>query len=145
MAESYSNNAASQFNLNEVLKNQYEYLKKNYTAAENGQEAMLNRELENAKKAVEGEGFLGLTLKQKINDMMPSELLQEEFKKVAIDTLTAAIQPFLDYLEKNEVAFNPVMFQEQINADAKQLFYAQLALKKESEQNQSGQRFVATY
>lgn len=135
----------NQYNLDKVLANQYNYVNEKYTAESNAQAAMLNAELERAKKAVEGEGFGFLLIKDKLDRMMPSELMREEFLKVTIDTLTSAIQPFLNYLETNEVAFNPEMFQEAINSNAKQLFYAQLALKKESEQSQSGQKFSATY
>ena len=143
MSESLNN--SSGFNLSEVLKNQYEYLKRSYTANENGEQAMLNRELENAQKAIEGEGFLGLTLKQKIEEMMPSELMREEFLKVTIDTLSAAVQPFMDYLEKNELAFDPDKYQETLNPYAKQLFYAHRALEAESQKNASGQKFSASF
>ena len=59
------------FNLQQVLREQNSYVQKHYTAGENGQAAMEARELQNAEKAVQAQsGFLGLTLQQKIQDML---------------------------------------------------------------------------
>ena len=62
---------AESFNLNTVLKEQNSYTQRKYTAGENGKAAMAERELENAKKAIEAEkGFLGLTLQEKIKEIV---------------------------------------------------------------------------
>ena len=142
-----NNNAGSQyqFNLNEVLQHQNEYLERNYTPGENGQRAMLNAELEKAKQAVEqGEGW-GILIRNKLDRMMPSELMREEFLKVTIDTLTAAVQPFLKYLEEKEVAYTPDLFQTQIREGAKQLVYTRNQLAKYAAESPEGQRFFASF
>jgi len=134
------------FNLNEVLKNQNSYLQRQYTAGENGQAAMAQRELENAQRAIEAEqGFLTLTLQQKIQELMVPDRVMQEFSDVAMKTLTGAIQPFLDWLEKNEVYYTENLFNTAIQADAKQLFYTKYALSKEAEQSAVGTQFYASY
>ena len=137
---------AESFNLNRVLQEQSSYLQRNYTAGENGRAAMEQRELQNAQKAIEAQqGFLSLTLKEKIQDIMIPERVLQEFSDVALKTLMGAIQPFMDWLEENEVYYSENLFQTAIQADAKQLFYTKWALSKEAEEGKLGQQFFADF
>ena len=135
------------FNLQQVLREQNSYVQRQYTAGENGQAAMEARELQNAEQAVQAEsGFLGLTLKQKIQDIMVPERVLEEFQSVAVQTLMGSIQPFLDWLEENEVYYTENMFTNAIQADAKQLYYTKYALSQEAAgEGQAGQNFYASF
>ena len=137
---------AEAFNLNRVLQEQSSYLQRQYTAGENGEAAMAQRELEQAKKAVESQqGFLSLTLQEKIQEIMVPERVMQEFSDVTIKTLTGAVQPFLDWLEKNEVYYTENLFNTAIQADAKQLFYTKWALSKEASESEVGTQFYASY
>ena len=137
---------AESFNLNRVLQEQSTYLQRQYTAGENGKAAMAERELENAKKAVEAQkGFLDLTLQQKIQEIMIPDRVMQEFSEVAIKTLTGAVQPFLDWLEDNEIYYTDNLFNAAIQADAKQLFYTKWALSREASESKVGTQFYASY
>ena len=134
---------AESFNLHNALVAQNEYLNRKYTSAENGRAAMEQRELQNAEKAIEAQnGFLSLTLSEKIKDIMVPERVLQEFSDVAVNTLMGAIDPFLQWLEENEVYYNENLFKNAIQADAKQMFYTNLALAKEASNNEAGQNFV---
>lgn len=137
---------AESFNLNRVLQEQNSYVQRQYTAGENGRAAMEQRELQNAQRAVEAQkGFLSLTLEEKIKDIMVPERVMQEFSDVAMKTLFGAVQPFLDWLEENEVYYTENLFTTAIQADAKQLFYTKWALSKEAEGDKLGQNFYADF
>jgi hypothetical protein len=137
---------AESFNLNRVLQEQNSYVQRQYTAGENGRAAMEQRELQNAQKAIEAQsGFLSLTLEEKIKEIMVPERVLQEFSDVAIKTLTGAVQPFLDWLEENEVYYTDNLFNTAIQADAKQLFYTKWALSKEASDAEVGTQFYASY
>ncbi len=137
---------AEPFNLNRVLQEQNSYVQRQYTAAENGLAAMEQRELQNAQRAIEAEqGFLNLTLNQKIQDLMIPERVLQEFTDVAVNTLMSAVEPFLKWLEENEVYYNENLFTTAIQADAKQLYYTKSALAKEAEGDKLGQNFYADF
>lgn len=138
---------AESFNLNRVLQEQSSYVQRQYTAGENGKAAMAQRELENAKKAVEAEsGFLGLTLQQKIHDIMIPERVLKQFQETAVNALMGAVDPFLDWLEENEQYYTENLFTNAIQADAKQLFYTKYALSQEAAgDDKAGQNFYASF
>ena len=104
---------------------------------------MEQRELANAQRAIEQEsGFLTLTLKEKIQEIMIPDRVIQEFSDVAVKTLMGAIEPFLDWLEQNEVAYTDNLFEAAIQADAKQLYYTKFALSQEaSKEGVAGQQF----
>jgi hypothetical protein len=135
------------FNLQQVLREQNSYVQRQYTAGENGQAAMEARELANAEQAVQAQsGFLGLTLQQKIQDIMIPERVLEEFQSVAVQTLMSAVEPFLNWLEENEVYYTDNLFKTAIQADAKQLYYTKYALQKEAAGDEkAGQNFYASF
>ena len=134
---------AESFNLQNVLREQHSYVQRQYTAGENGRAAMEQRELENAQKAIESQkGFLSLTLEEKIKDIMIPERVLQEFQEVAVNTLMGTINPFLQWLEENEVYYTDNLFTTAIQADAKQLFYTKFALSKEASEGATGQKFV---
>lgn len=130
------------FNLNRVLKEQNSYVQRNYTGGENGRAAMEQRELQNAQQAIEAQkGFLSLTLQEKIKEVMVPERVLQEFTDVAIKTLSSAVEPFMKWLEENEVYYTENMFNTAIQADAKQLYYTKYALSNEAAQENLGQQF----
>ena len=135
------------FNLQKVLSEQNSYVQRQYTAGENGQAAMEQRELQNAQQAIESQaGFLGLTLQQKIQEIMVPERVLQEFSDVAVQTLMGAVQPFIDWLEQNEVYYTENMFTTAIQADAKQLYYTKYALQSEAAgEDKAGQNFYASF
>ena len=134
---------AEAFNLQNVLRAQNDYVNRKYTAGENGKTAMEQRELENAEKAIEAQkGFLSLTLSEKIKDIMVPERVLQEFQDVAVNTLMGAIDPLLQWLEENEIYYTENMFTNAIQADAKQMFYTNVALAKEASNSETGQNFV---
>jgi len=135
------------FNLQQVLREQNSYVQRQYTAGENGQAAMEARELQNAQDAVQAQsGFLGLTLQQKIQEIMVPERVLEEFQSVAVQTLMGTVQPFLDWLEENEVYYTDNLFTSAIQADAKQLYYTKYALSQEAAgDDKAGQNFYASF
>ena len=138
---------AESFNLQKVLQEQNSYVQRQYTAGENGKAAMEARELEQAQKAVEAQkGFLGLTLQQKIKEIMIPERVLQEFSDTAVHTLMEAVDPFLKWLEENEVYYTENMFTTAIQADAKQLYYTKFALAKEAAgSDKAGQNFYAAF
>lgn len=135
------------FNLQQVLREQNTYVQRQYTAGENGLAAMEARELQNAQNAVQSQsGFLGLTLQQKIQEIMIPERVLQEFSDVAVNTLMGSIQPFLDWLDENEVYYTENLFTAAIQADAKQLYYTKYALSKEAAKDgTAGQNFYASF
>lgn len=135
------------FNLNRVLQEQNSYVQRKYTAGENGAAAMEERELQNAQRAIESQkGFLSLTLQEKIQEIMIPDRVIQEFSDVAVKTLMGSIQPFLDWLEENEVYYTENMFQTAIQTDAKQLYYTKFALQKEAAgEDKAGQHFYAAF
>jgi len=134
---------AESFNLNRVLQEQNSYVQRQYTAGENGRAAMEQRELQNAQRAIEQQkGFLSLTLQEKIQEIMIPDRVIQEFGDVAVKTLMGSIQPFLDWLEENEVFYTDNLFEAAIQADAKQLYYTKYALAQEaSKEGTAGQQF----
>ena len=76
--------------------------------------------------------------------MIPDRVMQE-FSEVAIKTLTGAVQPFLDWLEDNEIYYTDNLFNAAIQADAKQLFYTKWALSREASESKVGTQFYASY
>lgn len=137
---------AESFNLNRVLQEQNSYVQRQYTGGENGKAAMEQRELQNAQRAIESQkGFLSLTLQEKIQEIMIPERVLQEFTDVAVKTLTSAVEPFMKWLEENEVYYTENMFTTAIQADAKQLYYTKYALAKEAEGDKLGQQFFADF
>ena len=130
------------FDLKTVLAEQNTYVQRKYTADENAQAAMEQRELQNAENAVEAqEGFLSLTLQQKIQDLLIPGRVLEEFSDVAVNTLMGAINPFLEWLEENEIYYTENMFEDAIRADAMQMYQTKWALTNEAAQGDVGQNF----
>ena len=138
---------AESFNLQRVLQEQNSYVQQKYTAGENGQAAMEARELQNAENAIKAQGgFLSLTLQEKIQEIMIPERVLQEFSDVAVNTLMGAIDPFLNWLEENEVYYTENMFTQAIQSDAKQLYYTKFALQKEAAgEDKAGQNFYAAF
>ena len=69
----------------------------------------------------------------------------QEVTEVAVNTLTSAVEPFMKWLEENEVYYTENMFTEAIQSDAKQLFYTKYALSQEAKNEKLGQQFYADF
>ena len=134
------------FNLNQVINNAGSWASQKYTAQEIAEQAMVQRQIEKAKAAVESEqGFLGLTIQNKIKQMMVPEVVMQEIQDVAVKTFMGSLDPFFKWLEENEIAYSENMFEESIRGDAKKLFYTRLALQKEASKEMVGTNFSASY
>ncbi len=134
------------FNLNQVINNAGSWASQKYTAQEIAEQAMAQRQIEKAKAAVESEqGFLGLTIQNKIKQMMVPEVVMQEIQDVAVKTFMGSLDPFFQWLEENEIAYSENMFEESIRGDAKKLFYTRLALQKEASKEMVGTNFSASY
>ena len=136
---------AEMFNLQNVLNEQSSYVNQKYTSEETAKKNMEKRELDKAKNALNAEkGFLELTLKEKIKEIMVPERVLEEWGKVITDTTMGAFNPFLQWLEENEIYYNENLFVNAIQADAKQIFFTNRALAKQAIENGTGTEFSMT-
>ncbi len=133
---------AQSFNLNTFLQEYQTYTSKSYTAAENGKEAMEQREIAKAEEAVKSSGFLTLTLSEKLAELGVGERVLQQFADTAMDLLKDAINPLTDYLNKYENVFDEQMYNTEIQSFAKQMFFSRQALSQEAAENTTGQNFV---
>ena len=134
------------FDLQRVLSQQNQYLKRQYTAEENGRAAREERDILNAQKAIESEkGFLSLTLKEKIQEIMIPEKVLKEFADVAINAVTSTAEPFFTGLKENEIYYTENLFEKEVQSGAKQLYFTKWALTNEAAEGALGQQFVADF
>lgn len=134
------------FDLHRVLSQQNQYLKRQYTAEENGRAAREERDILNAQKAIESEkGFLSLTLKEKIQEIMIPEKVLKEFADVAINAVTSTAEPFFTWLKENEIYYTENLFEKEVQSGAKQLYFTKWALTNEAAEGALGQQFVADF
>ena len=133
--------ADSAFNLNTFLQEYKSYTNKSYTAAENGQAAMEQREIAKAEEAVKSSGFLTLTLSEKLAELGVGERVMQQFADTALNALKEAVNPLTDYLDKYENIFDEQMYNTEIQSYAKQMFFSYQALQEETANNTNGQNF----
>lgn len=118
----------SNFNLHNALQSN-QYVLQQYTVQEVAEKNMLNRELENAQKVLDAQtGFLGLTLGEKIKDLMIPGRVIDELRDVAINTLTQPAQQFFAWLDENELGYNVEKWEDEIRGNVKQLNQTRKAL-----------------
>ena len=110
----------------------------------NAEEAMEERLVEQAENAVKDSGFLTLTLSEKLAELGLGEHVMQQFADTAYNFLTEAINPLTDYLDKYENIFDQQMYNSEIQAYAKQMFFAGQAMAQQAAENTEGQNFVYT-
>ena len=133
---------AEAFNLNTFLQT-YKHATydptKQHAAAE---ERMEKKLLEQAEQAVQKNGFLTLTLSEKMAELGVGERALKQMADTAIGLVTDIVNPISDYLEKYENIFDERVYKAEIQAYAKQMFFASQAMKEEAAENTTGQNFV---
>ncbi len=133
---------AEPFNLNTFLQtyktNTYDPTKQ-HAAAEEKMEAKLQ---EQAEEAVQKGGFLTLTLSEKMAELGIGKRVLKQLADTAVGILTDVVDPIGDYLEKYENIFDQRVYNSEIQAYAKQMFFASQAMRQEASENSTGQNFV---
>ena len=135
---------AESFNLNTFLNEYKNYNNRQYTAAENGKAAMEERDIQRAQEAVQGSGFLSLTLSEKMAELGIGERVMQQIGDTAIGAVTDIFRPLGDWLDKYENIFDEKMYNAELQANGKQMFFTRQALDRET-QTTTGQRFVADF
>ena len=133
---------AEAFNLNKFLNEQATYNMRQYTAVENGKAAMEARAVEQAKEAVSNNGFLGLTLSEKINELGVGKRVIQQLGDTAVNAVESIVSPLTDWLEKYEHVYDQNIFKSEIQSMGKQMFFAKQALSQEAAEGKIGQNFV---
>ena len=110
--------------------------------AENGKAAMEERELERAREATQNVGFLGLTLSEKINELGVGKRVLQQISDTAVGAVGDIISPLTDWLDKYENIFDEKVYNAEIQAMGKQMFFAKQALSTEAASGKVGQKFV---
>ena len=133
---------AEAFNLNTFLNEQATYNSRQYTAVENGKAAMEAREIAQAEEAVANNGFLGLTLSEKINELGLGKRVVQQLGDTAVGAVENMVSPLTDWLEKYEHVYDQNIFNTEMQSMGKQMFFAKQALSAEASVAPVGQRFV---
>ena len=133
---------AEAFNLNTFLNEQATYNSRQYTAVENGKAAMEAREIAQAEEAVANNGFLGLTLSEKINELGIGKRVVQQLGDTAVGAVENIVSPLTDWLEKYEHVYDQNIFNTEMQSMGKQMFFAKQALSAEASVAPVGQRFV---
>ena len=133
---------AETFNLNNFLQtyktSTYDPTKQ-HAAAEERMEARLN---EQAEEAVQGNGFLSLTLAEKMSELGIGKRVVQQVADTAVGLVTDIVNPIGDYLEKYENIFDQRVYHTEIQSYAKQMFFASQAMQDEASESSVGQNFV---
>lgn len=135
---------AESFNLKTFLNEYKNYNNRQYTAAENGKAAMEERDIQRAQEAVQGSGFLSLTLSEKMAELGIGERVMQQIGDTAIGAVTDIFRPLGDWLDKYENIFDEKMYNAELQANGKQMFFTRQALSRETETT-TGQKFVADF
>ena len=130
------------FNLNHYLQT---YQKTNYdpTKQHAAAEAKMEEKLQQqAAAAVQGNGFLSLTLSEKMAELGIGERVLKQMGDTAASLITDIVTPLGDYLSKYENIFDQRVYNSEIQSYAKQMFFASRAMAQEAAENTTGQNFV---
>ena len=130
------------FNLNNYLQT---YQKTNYdpTKQHAAAEAKMEEKLQQqAADAVQGNGFLSLTLSEKMAELGFGERVLQQMGETAASLVTDIVTPLGDYLAKYENIFDQKVYNSEIQSYAKQMFFASRAMAQEAAENTTGQNFV---
>ena len=133
---------AEAFNLNTFLQT-YKHSTydptKQHAIAEEKMETKLE---EQAKAAVEAKNFLSLTLSEKMAELGFGERALKQVADTALGMVTDLVNPIEDYLAKYENIFDQNVYNSEIQAYAKQMFFASQAMRQDAIQRTAGQNFV---
>ncbi len=135
---------AESFNLNSFLNEYKNYNNRQYTAAENGKAAMEQRDIQRAQEAVANNSFLSLTLSEKMAELGIGERVLQQLGDTAVGAVTDIFKPLSEWLDKYENIFDERMYNAELQANGKQMFFTRQALNKETETT-TGQMFVADF
>ena len=133
---------AETFNLNNFLqtyKTQTYDPTKQHAAAEAKMEQKLEQK---AEQAVQQNGFLSLTLSEKLAELGIGKRVIQHVAETATGLVTDIVNPLTDYLEKYENIFDQRVYNTEIQSYAKQMFFASQAMRQEAAENTTGQNFV---
>lgn len=133
---------ASSFNLNTFLQEYKSYNNQTYTAAENGKAAMEERAIRQAEDAVKDNGFLTLTLSEKLAELGIGDRVFQQLGDTALGLLKDIVNPITDYLETYENIFDQSAYKAELQAYGKQMFFAKQALSNDAADRAAGQNFV---
>ena len=134
--------SSSYFNLNQFLQEYQTYNNRQYTAAENGQAAMEQREIKKAEEAVRENGLLSLTLSEKLAELGIGDRVVQQIGDTALNLVKEIVNPINNFFEKYEKVFDENQYNSELQSYAKQMFYAKQALSEDASQREAGQRFV---
>ena len=133
---------AESFNLKSFLNDYKQYGQNSFTSTANGRKAMEERELANAKKAIEdGSDLLSITLHEKLI----SDRVLQQFGDTVMNRVKELFNPISDYFEKYDIVFDEKKLFDAMQADAKQMFYTKQALSEEAAKGTKGQKFDSFY
>ena len=123
--------ADSSYNFNNVVQNSGEYLKRDYTAAAAGREAMEQRELERAEEAVKAEtGIFGsITLGEKLEELGIGSRVLQQIGDTAANAVLEVARPLTKWLDEYEDVITGKI-QNEFNGDAFQLYSASQLMSK---------------
>ena len=124
--------------------NEYKsYNNRKYTAVEAGKAAMEERDVKRAEDAVNGQGLLSLTLSEKlVNDLGLGKRVVQQLGDTAIGAVEEIVSPITNWLEKYEHIFDEKVYNAEMQAMGKQMFFARQALAEEAASGAVGQKFV---
>lgn len=133
---------AEAFNLNTFLQtyqhSTYDPTKQHAAAEAN----MESSRVEQAEQAVKSNGFLTLTLSEKMAELGIGERVLQQVADTAANIVLDVVNPIGDYLAKYENIFDERVYNTQIQSYAKQMFFASQAMREDAEERPVGQRFV---
>lgn len=135
---------SNSFNLNTFIQEYKTYGDRKYTAYENGEAAMQQRDIERAKEAVGENNFLKLTLSEKLAELGVGERVMQQLGEIAMKPVTDVLDSINDYFEKYEIVFDKAAYDTRFQSDAKQMFFSRQALAEDAASRAAGQNFVYT-
>ena len=133
---------AEAFNLNSFLSEYKSYNNRQYTAAENGKAAMEERDIQRAKEAVSDRNLLSLTLSEKIAELGIGKRVVQQLGETAVNAVTGIVSPITDWLETYENIYDERIYNGEMQAMGKQMFFAKQALTQEAASSTIGQKLI---
>lgn len=133
---------AEAFNLNSFLSEYKSYNNRQYTAAENGKAAMEERDIQRAKEAVSDRNLLSLTLSEKIAELGIGKRVVQQLGETAVNAVTGIVSPITDWLETYENIYDERIYNGEMQAMGKQMFFAKQALTQEAASSKIGQKLI---
>ena len=127
------------FNMADFLREYKSYNTRKFTATENAQAAMEQRDIARAQEAVAGQGFLGLTLSEKLAELGIGERVIQQLGDTAVGAVAGIFTPFTDWLKEFEKVLDQDWYNAELQAYGKQLFFANFSLSQATEEDKNGQ------